>query len=84
MSYDLRPWEIPGPTTSLADETRLALRATAGIESPDRALMPGRREAAGPASWAASLTPREAARIRHAVDQGARNGSYAGPWTELA
>ena len=65
------------------DEYRLALRATAGQEMPDRALAP-RGAAPTKATWFASLTPAERARMRHAIDQGARNGSVAGPWTELA
>ena len=38
----------------------------------------------GPAAWAERLSPWELARMRQAIDQGARNGRVAAPWTELA
>jgi len=34
--------------------------------------------------WFPRLTSTEQARIRHAIEQGGRNGSSVGPWTELA
>ena len=48
--------------------------------------MPDRVGLTGPtaAQWYERLTPRDLARMRHALDQGARNGAVAGPWTELA
>ena len=54
-------------------------------EMPDRALLPQSpvRGADGWFARLAELDPRAAARIRHAIEQGARNGAYAAPWTEL-
>jgi len=66
-----RRYRVVGPSTKdVAGEPRM----------PDQ---PGGGTVSGP-NWAAGLTPRDAARVAHAIDQGARNGAYAGPWTELA
>jgi hypothetical protein len=69
----------------LQDEIRMVFdvyRATGKLpEQPDRALLP-KAPAIGPSGWFERLSPRDQQRMRQAIDQGARNGAYAGAWTE--